>query len=271
MAASAPAEFCALVARGTRRDLRAWAASVIAKVKRTLFEAGGKSVSISISAGIAVADRRGMPLDLLSRAKPATRCPRARAGAGQVGMSRHEEDSTRMEELDQIWVKRIKRALLDNRFRLADQPIACLTGEDKDLHDLFVRMIDEQGDEVLPAQFMEAAERNKLIKNIDRWVIGAALVFHGASRPTVFVRLSKDTMLDSMLPAWLETRRKNARLPEGVIVFQVVRGSRGEPPEADARHGDPGCARSASASRRGLHRQARPAHARCSPTCRWTT
>jgi multidomain signaling protein FimX len=216
-------EFGALVARGTRRDLRAWAASVIAKVGRTLFEAGGKSVSISISAGIAVADRRGMPLDLLyAEASDALRKANE-AGLAQVGMSRHEEDSTRLEEIDQIWVKRIKKALLHNRFRLADQPVACLTGEDKELHDLFVRMIDEQGDEVLPAQFMQAAERNRLIKNIDRWVIGAALNYCKA-RPTatVFVRLSKDTMLDGMLPAWLETCRKNARLPEGVMVFQVA-------------------------------------------------
>jgi multidomain signaling protein FimX len=128
-----------------------------------------------------------------------------------------------MEELDQLWVKRIKRALLDNRFRLADQPIASLTGDEQNLHDLFVRMVDEQGDEVLPTQFMQAAVRNRLVKNIDRWVIGAAFSFC-LSRPKakVFVRLSKDTMLDSMLPAWLETCRKNTGLPEGLIIFQIA-------------------------------------------------
>jgi multidomain signaling protein FimX len=215
-------EFGALVARGTRRDLKAWAASIMAKVGRTLFEAGGKSVSLSLSAGIAVADRRGIDLDVLYSEANEALVKATEFGTAQVGMSRHEENSTRMEEMDSLWVKRIKKALLDNRFRLADQPIASLTGEEQDLHDLFVRMIDEQGDEVLPAQFMLAAERNRLIKNIDRWVIGAAFAFC-LSRPKakVFVRLSKDTMLDSMLPAWLETRRKNARLPEGVIVFQV--------------------------------------------------
>lgn len=216
-------EFGALVARGTRRDLRAWAQSVIAKVGRTLFEAGGKSVSLSVSAGIAVADRRGLDLDLLHAEASEAILKATEFSTGQVGMSRHEEDSTRMEEQDQLWIKRIKKALIDNRFRLADQPIASLTGEAKDLHDLFVRMIDEQGDEVLPAQFIQAAERNRLIKNIDRWVIGAAMSYCRA-RPgtTVFVRLSRDTMLDGMLPAWLETCRKNAHLDEGAIVFQVA-------------------------------------------------
>jgi multidomain signaling protein FimX len=217
------AEFGALVARGTRRDLKAWAASVIAKVARTMFEAGGRSISLSVSVGIAMVDRRDMDLDVLYAAAIDALARVTELGAGQLGMSSHEADSTRMEELDQLWVKRIKRALLDNRFRLADQPIASLSGEEQNLNDLFVRMIDEQGDEVLPAQFMQAAERNRLVKNIDRWVIGAAFSFC-LSRPNskAFVRLSKDTMLDAMLPAWLETCRKNTGLPEGAIVFQIA-------------------------------------------------
>lgn len=216
-------EFAAFIARGTRRDLKAWAASVISKVSRTLFEAGGKSVSLSISAGIAIADRGGLDADMLYAEASNTLTKAAEMSSAQIGMSRHEEDSTRMEELDELWVKRIKRALIENRFRLADQPIASLTGVDQDLHDLFVRMIDEQGEEVLPSQFMEAAERNRIVKNIDRWVIGAAIAYcHARPEAVVFVRLSKDTMLDTMLPAWLETCRKNAKLPENVIVFQIA-------------------------------------------------
>ena len=38
------------------------------------------------------------------------------------------------------------------------------------MFDVLVRMLDEQGNEVLPAEFIAAAERNDLMKNIDRWV-----------------------------------------------------------------------------------------------------
>lgn len=216
-------EFGALVARGTRRDLKAWVESVISRVARTLFEAGGKSVSLSISAGIAMIERRGIGADDLYAEASEALARASELAGGQVGMSQKAEDSSRMEEQDQLWLSRIKRALIENRFRLADQPIASLSGEDRDLHDLFVRMIDEQGEEVMPAQFMRAAERNKVIKNIDRWVIGAAFSFCLAHPgATALVRLSKDTMLDGMLPAWLETCRKNTKLPEGAVVFQVT-------------------------------------------------
>ncbi len=215
-------ELGALIARGKRRDLKAWAQSIIAKVARTLFEAGGKSVPLSLSAGIAVAERRGMKPDVLHADAREALAKARELGHGQAAMNREAEDSTRIEELDQLWVMRIKKALVENRFRLATQPIASLTGEQGDLHDLLVRMVDEQGDDVLPAQFIEAAERNHLIKNIDRWVIGSAFAFC-RSRPgaRAFVRLSKDTMLDSMLPAWLETRMKNTALKEGSLIFQV--------------------------------------------------
>ena len=40
-----------------------------------------------------------------------------------------------------------------------------------------IRMIDAQGDEVAAAEFMPAASRNRMLRAIDRWVIGASLAF----------------------------------------------------------------------------------------------
>ena len=75
------------------------------------------------------------------------------------------------------WAAQIKAALMANRFRLVQQPIASLVGEGEAMFDLVVRMLDEKGNEVLPSEFLAAAERTDLMKNIDRWVIGAAMSF----------------------------------------------------------------------------------------------
>ena len=37
--------------------------------------------------------------------------------------------------------------------------------------EVLVRMTDEFGNEVLPAEFMRAAERHKLMRLVDRWVV----------------------------------------------------------------------------------------------------
>ena len=66
---------------------------------------------------------------------------------------------------------------MDNRFRLAQLPIAGLRSDSVEMYDLLVRMIDEQGNSVLPSEFLPAAERNNMMKNIDRWMLTAAMEF----------------------------------------------------------------------------------------------
>src|SRR5215212_9441976 len=112
---------------------------------------------------------------------------------------------------------------MENRFRLVQQPVASLQGEDSGMFDVLVRMIDSQGKEVLPAEFMAAAERNDLLKNIDRWVVGASLSFAAQRKPgCLFVRLSRDSVLDTGFPDWLKTQvATGAHAPER-LCFQIT-------------------------------------------------
>jgi EAL domain-containing protein (putative c-di-GMP-specific phosphodiesterase class I) len=111
---------------------------------------------------------------------------------------------------------------MENRFRLLQQPIASLLGEDRGMFDVLVRMIDEQGQELLPAEFMAAAERNDLMKNIDRWIIGASMSFCASRKvQQLFVRLSKDSVRDKSLLQWLANQLKATRIEPQRIVFQV--------------------------------------------------
>ena len=69
---------------------------------------------------------------------------------------------------------------------------------------------------------MPSASRNKVVKNIDRWVSGAAFSFVMARKPRqIFVRLSRDSMMDKTLLKWLEARIQSTRVKPGQIVFQV--------------------------------------------------
>ena len=56
---------------------------------------------------------------------------------------------------DRTWAHQIKSALMANRFRLVQQPIASLIGEERAMFDLVVRMLDERGQEVLPSEFLD--------------------------------------------------------------------------------------------------------------------
>ncbi len=156
----------------------------------------------------------------------AIRSQRAAAAAGGNRTLRQEdvpESKAEAEaEADRTWAHQIKSALMANRFRLVQQPIASLVGEERAMFDLVVRMLDERGQEVLPSEFLTAAARTDLMKNIDRWVVGAAMSFCAARKPhKVFVRLSRDSLRDETLAIWLQQQLKSSRIEPGRVVIQV--------------------------------------------------
>jgi multidomain signaling protein FimX len=214
--------FLVMLERGNTHDAEAWADQVVQHVQKNLFTVGSKTLSATCSVGLAVIPH-GNP-DLNAAVDDAIdACRRARQrGGNQVGLLDRADADTRVQAYDQVWVKHIKAALMENRFRLVQQPIASLHGDDPQMFDLLVRMVDLQGKEVLPSEFMPAAERNDLLKNIDRWVIGASLSFAAQRKPgCIFVRLSRDSVLDPSMPMWLDGQLKASKAHPGRICFQV--------------------------------------------------
>ena len=215
--------FGVLLGRGNHRDLKAWAHEYCRRVAAQLFELGDKSMSITCTVGLAIAEGRSDDVDdLLIQALDV--CNKGRnQGGGRVAMRDDHAATTAMHERDRLWVPRIKQALMDNRFRLAHQPIASLAGADPGFVDILVRMLDEQGDELLPAEFLPAAERNKLVKNIDRWVLNAtmALCVRSPIR-RAFVKLSQPTLLDESLVPWLDKHLEMHGLTSDRLVLQVA-------------------------------------------------
>jgi multidomain signaling protein FimX len=214
--------FMLLLERGTSRDVDAWAEHVVHKVATEMFQVGSKSLSTTCTIGLGpVPGEVREPEGPASDAYNANRQGRE-LGGNRVQLLEHTGAMLRLQEVDRTWVKQIKSALMENRFRLVQQPIASLVGEDLGMFDVLVRMVDEQGQEVLPSLFMPAAERNDLMKNIDRWVIGAAMSFCASRKPgALFVRLSQDTLSDASLPAWLANQVKATRIEPPRIVFQI--------------------------------------------------
>jgi len=75
------------------------------------------------------------------------------------------------------WVTRIQRALEEHRLRLSWQEIRRADGVVESVRhvELLLRMIDEDGSEILPMAFIPAAERYSIMPAIDSWVIEETL------------------------------------------------------------------------------------------------
>jgi EAL domain-containing protein (putative c-di-GMP-specific phosphodiesterase class I)/GGDEF domain-containing protein len=215
--------FLALIERGNTHDVEAWAEAVLARFSESLSTVGQKTVHSSCTIGLTAVPVAGSSIDaVVADVLEAVRHGRSQGGNQIYHLDRADTD-TRVQAYDMIWVKHIKSALMENRFRLVQQPIASLQGEDPNMFDVLVRMLDHQGKEVLPAEFMAAAERNDLLKNIDRWVVGASLSFAAKARPgCLFVRLSRDSVLDAAFVDWLKTQLSTGKHEPQRICFQVT-------------------------------------------------
>jgi diguanylate cyclase (GGDEF)-like protein/PAS domain S-box-containing protein len=213
--------FLILLDRGTSRDVETWADNLIKRIAAQTFRHDARTFQTTATVGLSGFSGSGELDAAVAAALEANRRARLEGG-NRVAASAKPESDTNVRANDKIWVKHIKSALMENRFRLVQQPIASLLGEDKGMFDVLVRMLDEQGNEVLPTEFIAAAERNDLMKNIDRWVIGASIAFCANRKAEcIFLRISKDSVLDRSLIGWLETQLKAIGIEPKRLCFQV--------------------------------------------------
>ncbi len=90
------------------------------------------------------------------------------------------------------------------------------------MYDMLIRMIDEQGNAVLPSEFLPAAERNNLMKNIDRWIITSSIDFcKEQSADKVFIRLSRQSMQDANLVDWMRAEFAKNDLDPAYLCAQI--------------------------------------------------
>jgi multidomain signaling protein FimX len=215
--------FLALLERGNENDIQAWGKQLLARVQKHAVRVNDKTVTVTCTVGLSVVPPSAPKLDAIVADVIEACAKGAKQGGNQVLTSGRADVENRVQSYDQVWVKHIKAALMENRFRLAQQPVASLQGDDPQMWDVLVRMVDHQGKEVLPAEFMAAAERNDLLKNIDRWVVGASLAFAAQRQPQcLFVRLSRDTARDATFAEWLDGHIRSTRAEPQRVCFQVT-------------------------------------------------
>jgi diguanylate cyclase (GGDEF)-like protein len=214
--------FTLFLERGTLRDVEAWAQNALKRIAQRVFESEHNTLSVTCTIGLAEVGPATTRLDaLVSEARRSSQIGRDQGG-NRVVLQQTSDESTRVQRFDEIWVQQIKSALMENRFRLAHLPIASLSGARKVMYDTVVRMIDSQGGEVLAAEFMPAAFRNRLLRAIDRWVIGASLSYCArAPLDCVFIKLSAESLIDRTLLDWLRKAVESSGVAPHHLCFQV--------------------------------------------------
>ena len=216
-----------LLERGSARDAQAWGKQICNHIEQHTFEIDDKSAHLTCTVGACAVNEVFSSVEEFITATVKAHAQGKEAGGNTSFLDESADQDTKQREFDKIWVKHLKAALMEDRFRLAQLPIAGLRSDSVKMYDLLVRMIDEQGNSVLPSEFMPAAERNNMMKNIDRWMLQSAVEFCGKNdADRVFVRLSKQSIVDASTVSWMQQKLDDQEFDCSRLVIQI--------PEQDA-------------------------------------
>jgi diguanylate cyclase (GGDEF)-like protein len=194
-----------LLERGSARDAEVWGNQLCESIRKKTFEVADNSTQLTCTVGICAANEVYSNLEEFVAATVDAYQIGKEAGGNTAMLNESADEDSKQKEFDAIWVKHLKSALMDNRFQLAQLPIAGLRSDGIEMYDLLVRMLDEQGNSVLPSEFLPAAERSNMMKNIDRFMIKSAIDFcKDSEADRVFVRLSKQSVLDPTTLPWMD-------------------------------------------------------------------
>ncbi|MDX1442375.1 MAG: bifunctional diguanylate cyclase/phosphodiesterase [Gammaproteobacteria bacterium] len=219
--------FAAIVRRKSIDEIEKTMGKLNKAIASKIFEAGGRSTNMTVSIGIADFENEAENVgSLIYLAQQATKQARDKGGNTAVVYKPAEVDEEG-KLLDTGWVKKITSALKENRFQLVYQPIASLEGDVSEKFDILVRMKDEDGNEVMPGEFIPAAQRNNLMTGIDRWIVSHALTklkksLDEGKKAQFFIRLSDQTVSDAKFSQWLDGQLKNVGLPAKALIIQVA-------------------------------------------------
>lgn len=126
-----------------------------------------------------------------------------------------------------IWERRIREALSQDRFVLYLQPVLDIHQNLIIGYEALLRMINENGEIVVPSHFLTIAERFGLIREIDRWVVRRAVrlvesLQHKGKSTHLEVNLSGKAFADEELLTVIKEELSETGVNPGNLVFEIT-------------------------------------------------
>jgi diguanylate cyclase (GGDEF)-like protein len=169
-------DFCMLLTHADTDAALDYANAIREKGEALRYLEGDKSLQITISVGIAEFTRSGgIDGNALTTARMA--CESAKDhGRDRVEVYDERNLSIVRRYDDMQLVAEIQQALDGDAFELLVQPISCLTDRtDNPRYEVLLRMPDSEGRNVPAGALFSAAERYRMMPQIDRWVVSTSL------------------------------------------------------------------------------------------------
>jgi diguanylate cyclase (GGDEF)-like protein/PAS domain S-box-containing protein len=215
--------FSALLPGATPEQIVDDLQQLLKTVEGHLFEVNGRTIQTTLSIGAAVVNETtGQAQEVLDRAH---RCADELTQGNALKLFDPADELAAAANRGDI-AAMIQQGLEQNSFRLLFQPIISLRGDPREHYEVLLRLLDGNGQEVSPRDFLLAAVESRQAEKVDRWVLLNSIQMLAEHRATghdtcLFIHLSSDSLQDPTLLPWLSTTLKASRLPADALVLQL--------------------------------------------------
>jgi PAS domain S-box-containing protein len=189
-----------------------------------------QQIADDVCVGIVEISRESGTLDELFAAADSACYVAKKQGSGRVAVYSARDEAHARHSGEIQWLQRLQSALKENRFHLYQQIIVPANGPNGSgpAMEVFVRMRDEEGNDVPPIDFVRAAERYRLMGLVDRWVVQTTLAALGRGAlaiPTnrsVAINISGQTLGDVQFLEFVVECLDSTGVAPGQICFEIT-------------------------------------------------
>ncbi len=223
-------DFCILLTHASSDQAIELAQEIREKGQALRYLKGDKSLQVTMSIGIAECSSQTSDVgQALTSARMA--CEAAKEhGRDRIEVYDDQNLSIIRRHDDMQLVTRIQQALDGDEFELFAQPIISLSGEDsRPRFEILLRMKDNDGNNISTSAFFSAAERYKLMPQIDRWVISKTIARLAENselveleRAIFAVNLSGQSLSDDEILEFIEDELRVSDLTAETLCFELT-------------------------------------------------
>jgi diguanylate cyclase (GGDEF)-like protein len=223
-------DFCILLTHASSDEALEFANAIRKKGESLRYLEGDKSLQVTMSIGIAeFSQASGDEGSALTTARMA--CETAKDhGRDRIEVFDECNKSVVRRFDDMQLVAEIQQAIDCDKLELLAQPIVSLTSKSAaPQYELLLRMPELDGDRVATEALFSAAERYRMMPQIDRWVVSTAVAkiaefldaidAHGVS---ISINLSGQSLGDDDILEFIEEELEHSGVPGSLLCFEIT-------------------------------------------------
>jgi len=221
-------EFAILIENCNLKDAERVAGSFRKAIIDFRFEWDERYFSIGASVGLASIPPDFNDISEIMRQADAACYAAKDQGRNQIVVFNPEDNHFSERQGEVKRVTQIDWALDEGRFELYYQPIAAVNGNKKVYMEILVRMYDEDDKLLAPGEFLPAAERYKLINQIDHWVVKNTFQWIKNNYEKLknlylcSINLSGQSLGDEAFYHFVEALFETHEVPANMVCFEIT-------------------------------------------------